>query len=90
MLQCLTAWGMKGQKEESCRRQPAKLPLRKAVVPGRKVSREIAVCVCRGLVTRCLPLILLRFPSEGSKLPYDSIQKSCSSPAAGGKAGGGS
>ncbi|XP_071880118.1 WD repeat-containing protein 90 isoform X2 [Anas platyrhynchos] len=27
----------------------------------------------------------IRFPSEGSKLPYDSIQKSCSSPAAGGQ-----
>ncbi|XP_074742639.1 WD repeat-containing protein 90 isoform X2 [Strix uralensis] len=27
----------------------------------------------------------IRFPSEGSKLPYDSIQKSCASPAAGGR-----
>ncbi|NWZ18646.1 WDR90 protein, partial [Asarcornis scutulata] len=27
----------------------------------------------------------IRFPSEGSQLPYDSIQKSCSSPAAGGQ-----
>lgn len=34
-----------------------------------------------------LSLILLRFPSEGSKLPYDSIQKSCPGPVAGGKAG---
>ncbi|KFQ93266.1 WD repeat-containing protein 90, partial [Nipponia nippon] len=30
----------------------------------------------------------IRFPSEGCKLPYDSIQKSCPGPAAGGKAGG--
>ncbi|NXV45983.1 WDR90 protein, partial [Uria aalge] len=29
-----------------------------------------------------LPLILLRFPSEGSKLPYDSIRKICPGPAA--------
>ncbi|NWS74263.1 WDR90 protein, partial [Crotophaga sulcirostris] len=29
----------------------------------------------------------IRFPSEGSKLPYNSIQKSCSSSAARGKAG---
>ncbi|XP_062444576.1 WD repeat-containing protein 90 [Rhea pennata] len=27
----------------------------------------------------------IRFPSDGSKLPYDSIQKSCSSPATGGQ-----
>ncbi|XP_055662481.1 WD repeat-containing protein 90 isoform X3 [Falco peregrinus] len=27
----------------------------------------------------------IRFPSEGSKLPYDSIQKSCPGPAAGGQ-----
>ncbi|XP_075624119.1 WD repeat-containing protein 90 isoform X1 [Balearica regulorum gibbericeps] len=27
----------------------------------------------------------IRFPSEGSKLPYDFIQKSCSGPAAGGQ-----
>ncbi|XP_076207547.1 WD repeat-containing protein 90 isoform X3 [Aptenodytes patagonicus] len=27
----------------------------------------------------------IRFPSEGSKLPYDSIQKSCLGPAAGGQ-----
>ncbi|KGL85799.1 WD repeat-containing protein 90, partial [Charadrius vociferus] len=29
----------------------------------------------------------IRFPSEGSKVPYDSIQKSCPHPAAGGQAG---
>lgn len=34
-----------------------------------------------------LPLVLLRFPSEGSKLSYNSIQKICPGPAAGGKVG---
>ncbi|KAM6320084.1 WD repeat-containing protein 90 [Podargus strigoides] len=29
----------------------------------------------------------IRFPPEGSRLPYNSIQKSCPTPAAGGKAG---
>ncbi|XP_018863760.1 WD repeat-containing protein 90 isoform X7 [Parus major] len=40
-------------------------------------------CQCNIPVTRCLPLVLLRFPSEGAKLLHNSIQKSLPHPVAG-------
>lgn len=59
-------------------------------MPGSELSRWLPRCWCSISITRHLPLTLLRFPPEGSKLLYDSIQKSCLAPAAGGKAGGSS
>jgi len=56
-------------------------------VPRGELPREIPGCRWSSLISRCLPLILLRFPAEGSKLLHDSIQKSCPGPAAGGEAG---
>ncbi|NXW63914.1 WDR90 protein, partial [Eurystomus gularis] len=57
---------------------------RQADLPGRGVApmpREMAFPVPKGQKWHNL-YDYIRFPSEGSKLPYNSIQKSCPSPAA--------
>lgn len=59
-------------------------------MPGSELLRRLPRCRCSISITWHLPLILLRFPPEGSRLLCDSIQKSCSGPPAGRKAGGGS
>ncbi|KAM6077548.1 WD repeat-containing protein 90 isoform 2-T2 [Theristicus caerulescens] len=54
---------------------------RRGVAP---MPREMAFPVPKGEKWHDL-YDYIRFPSEGSKLPYDSIQKSCPGPAAGGQ-----
>ncbi|NWI66893.1 WDR90 protein, partial [Todus mexicanus] len=55
---------------------------RVAFVPSSELPSGVCRCLCNILFTWYLPLILPRFPSEESKLPYDSIWKSCPTPMA--------